>query len=93
MDSNNEKLFDQDALNEPHVEAFSGVNRCDLYANGPDYYVLSLRQNAVGAPAPQPIDATAPKSQPEGPVCPYCGNAIALEMKFCPECGAELPKT
>ena len=74
--------------NEPFIEE-SGASRCGIYANGPDYYVLSLRQNPIGAPAPQTV-AEEPKPQAEGPVCPHCGNAITEEMKFCPECGAQL---
>ena len=62
----------------------------DIYANGPDFYVLSNRQNPIGAPAPQEVEDTQPKPQPEGPVCPQCGNAINDDMPFCPECGTLL---
>ena len=75
---------------ETKIEESTGVYLYGAYANGPDAYVLSLRQNPLGAPAPQEVENTNPKPQPEGPVCPQCGNAISDDMPFCPECGTSL---
>ena len=89
MDSNEDKLFDLEALEEPQVEESTGVYRWGAYANGPDAYVQSFRDHPLGAPAQPPV-VEEPKPQPEGPVCPCCGNAINPEMIFCPECGKQL---
>lgn len=62
---------------------------CGIYANGPDYYLLSLRQSRTEYMASQTTEEE-PKPQLEGPVCPHCGNAITAEMNFCPECGAKM---
>lgn len=75
---------------EPKIEASTGVYLYGPYANGPDAYVLSNRQNPIGAPAPKEVEDTEPKPKPEGPVCPQCGNAISDDMPFCPECGTQL---
>ncbi|MBO6023816.1 MAG: zinc-ribbon domain-containing protein [Bacteroidales bacterium] len=78
---------------EPRIENSDSFENSDpishsIYANGPDFYVLSNRQNPIGAPAPQEVEDTQPKPKPEGPVCPQCGNAITNDdWSFCPECG------
>jgi hypothetical protein len=78
---------------EPSIENPDPFENSDpishsIYANGPDFYVLSNRQNPIGAPAPQDVEDTQPKPKPEGPVCPQCGNAITNDdWSFCPECG------
>ena len=74
---------------EPKIENSDPLSH-SIYINGPDFYVLSCRQNPIGAPAPQEVEDTQPKPQPEGPVCPQCGNAINEGMSFCPECGTLL---
>ena len=75
---------------EPPIELLEWMKSNGIYANGPDAYVLSLRQNPIGAPAPQVVEETEPKPKPEGPVCPQCGNAINEEWPFCAECGTPL---
>ena len=90
MDSNNDNLEEPKEFVELPIEESTGASLCGIYANGPDYYVLSLRQNPIGAPAPQEVEDTEPKPKPEGPVCPRCGNAITEKMRFCPECGIPL---
>ena len=90
MDSNNENLNEPEELVEPPIEDPTWVQMHGFYANGPDYYVQSLRDNPVGAPAPEVVEDPEPKPKPEGPVCPRCGNDINEEMKFCPECGTQL---
>ena len=72
------------------IEESTGVYLYGAYANGPDAYVLSLRQNPLGAPAPQEVEETKDKAPSDGPVCPQCGNAISDDMPFCPECGTSL---
>lgn len=79
-----------EVFKEPPIEEPTGVYLYGPYVNGPDAYVLSLRQNPLGAPAPQEVEETEPKPKSEGPVCPQCGNAINEEMLFCPECGTQL---
>ena len=81
-----------DELNETN-EFFideSGASRFGIYASGPDFYVLSLRQSRAADYMASQMPEEEPKPQSEGPVCPYCGNAITDEMNFCPECGAQL---
>ena len=75
---------------ETKIEESTGVYLYGAYANGPDAYVLSLRQNPIGAPAPQEVEDTNPKPQPDEPGCPQCGNAIIGDQKFCCECGFKL---
>lgn len=75
---------------EPPIEESTGVYLYGPYVNGPDAYVLSLRQNPIGAPAHQVVEETEPKPKPEGPVCPQCGSAINEEWPFCSECGTPL---
>ena len=75
---------------EPKIEESSGVYLYGPYANGPDYYVQSLREKQLGSYAPKEVEETEPKTKPEGPVCPQCGNAISDDMKFCCECGFQL---
>ena len=85
MDNNEEpKTGNSDSfeISDPHLSS--------IYANGPDFYVLSNRQNPIGAPAPKEVEDTQPKPQPGGPVCPQCGNAIIDDWSFCPECGTLL---
>ena len=91
MESSNVNSDELKEINDPPVDESTGVKMWGFYANGPDYYVASLRQQRAGEWANQTVEPTEPKPQPEGPVCPSCGNAITAEMKFCPECGTELP--
>ena len=90
MDSDNVNLDAPKEYVEPPIEESTGVYLYGPYAQGPDAYVLSHRQNPLGSPAPQVVEEPESKSKPEGPVCPQCGNAITKEMSFCPECGTTL---
>ena len=90
MDSNNENLDEQKESNEPPKELIDWLNANGIYANGPDYYVQSLREKRMGSYAPQIVEDAEPKPKPEGLACPQCGNAINEGMRFCPECGTPL---
>lgn len=41
--------------------------------------------------AAQPITAQPAPAAPIGRICPFCGNVIEKNIKFCPHCGKELP--
>ena len=86
MDNNEEPKTEN-----PESFDISNLSSPSIYVNGPDFYVLSNRQNPIGAPAPEEVEDPQPKPQPEGPVCPQCGNPITSDdWSFCPECGTLL---
>ena len=91
MDSNNVNSDEPKETNEFFIDE-SRASRFGIYASGPDFYVLSLRQKRAADYMASQTTEEEPKPQPEGPVCPSCGNAITTEMKFCPECGTQLSK-